>query len=136
MNTWTCGIITARKRSLLRLCFYTCLSVILFTGGEYLGRYPPRAGIPPAGTPTWAGTSPLAGTPSIQVHPLPAMHAGIRSKSGRYASYWNAFLLSLASCDCMLCFNINDFNETCGLVACLTLYDCVSATSVTSPKHS
>ena len=27
-------IITARKRSLRRLCFYTCLSVILFTGGE------------------------------------------------------------------------------------------------------
>ena len=26
--------ITARKRSLRRLCFYTCLSVILFTGGE------------------------------------------------------------------------------------------------------
>ena len=27
------GIITARKRSLQRLCFYTCLSFILFTGG-------------------------------------------------------------------------------------------------------
>ena len=26
-------IFTARKRSLRRLCFYTCLSVILFTGG-------------------------------------------------------------------------------------------------------
>ena len=26
-------IITARKRSLRRLCFYTCMSVILFTGG-------------------------------------------------------------------------------------------------------
>ena len=26
-------VITARKRSLRRLCFYTCLSVILFTGG-------------------------------------------------------------------------------------------------------
>ena len=31
------GLITARKRSLRRLCFYTCLSVILFTGG---GCYP------------------------------------------------------------------------------------------------
>ena len=44
-------------------------------GGEYLGRYP-----------------------SGQVHPpgqvqLPAMHAGIRSISGRYPSYWNAFSL-------------------------------------------
>ena len=28
------GFITARKRSLRRLCFYTCLSVILFTGGS------------------------------------------------------------------------------------------------------
>ena len=27
------GIITARKRSLRRLCFYTCLLVLLFTGG-------------------------------------------------------------------------------------------------------
>ena len=27
-------IFTARKRSLRRLCFYTCLSVILFTGGR------------------------------------------------------------------------------------------------------
>ena len=26
-------VITVRKRSLRRLCFYTCLSVILFTGG-------------------------------------------------------------------------------------------------------
>ena len=26
-------VFTARKRSLRRLCFYTCLSVILFTGG-------------------------------------------------------------------------------------------------------
>ena len=32
-------IFTARKRSLRRLCFYTCLSVILFTGG-CLGPHP------------------------------------------------------------------------------------------------
>ena len=30
-------VITARKRSLRRLCFYTCLSVILFTGGGWSG---------------------------------------------------------------------------------------------------
>ena len=41
------GIITVRKRSLRGLCFYACLSVILFTGGS-----------------TWAGT------PPGQVHPL------------------------------------------------------------------
>ena len=33
-------LITARKRSLQRLCFYTCLSVILFTGGGCLGPHP------------------------------------------------------------------------------------------------
>ena len=42
--------VIARKRSLRRLCFYTCLSVILFTGGEYLGRVP--------GTPPWAPPPP------------------------------------------------------------------------------
>ena len=41
-------IFTARKRSLRRLCFYTCLSVILFRGS------------------TWAGTPPGPGT-----HPPP-----------------------------------------------------------------
>ena len=95
----TLQIFTARKRSLRRLCFYTCLSVILFTGGKYLGRYPPRAGAPrqvhpQAGTPPCAGTCPRqvhtlpgrytprqvhpnrAGTPSRQVHP-PSPWAGI-----------------------------------------------------------
>ena len=48
------GIVTARKRSLRRLCFYTCLSVILFTGegSTWAGtppgtRYTPRTGTPP-----------------------------------------------------------------------------------------
>ena len=40
-------IITARKRSLRRLCFYTCLSVILFTGWGLPGQVHPRAGTPP-----------------------------------------------------------------------------------------
>ena len=40
-------IITARKRSLRRLCFYTCLSVILFTGkvGLQLGGLHPGRGV-------------------------------------------------------------------------------------------
>ena len=55
-------IIRAHKRSLRRLCFYTCLSVILFTGGVP-GQVHPQAGTPPwVGTP-WAGT-PQADTPS------------------------------------------------------------------------
>ena len=41
-------------------------------GGGVPGQVHPRAGTPP-----------------------PAMHAGIRSTSGRYASYWNAFLFWL-----------------------------------------
>ena len=78
------------------------MSVILFTGGvgsTWAGT--PQAGNPQAGTPL-AGTPPSRYTPwqvhrpgryiPRQVHP-PAMHAGIRSTSGRYASYWNVFLL-------------------------------------------
>ena len=111
------------------------LSVILFTGGEYLGRYNPagttpgqvhppsrytswqvhppgtrytsRPGTPPAGTPP-TGTPPRPGTPPRtrytptpwdQVHP-PGRYPpreqcmlGDTATSGRYASYWNAFLL-------------------------------------------
>ena len=80
------------------------------------GRYTLLAGTPPrqvhplwAGTPLgrytpWAGTLPsrytLLGryiplgryTPQASTTPPPAMHVGIRSTSGWYASYWNAFL--------------------------------------------
>ena len=40
------AIFTARKQSLRRLCFYTCLSVILFMGGsaECILGYPPTRG--------------------------------------------------------------------------------------------
>ena len=92
-------VFTARKRSLRRLCFYTCLSFCSRGGGTWAGtppgRYPPLAGTLPG------QVHPLAGTPPPgQVHPPgrytpsppPAVHAGIRSASGRYASYWNAFL--------------------------------------------
>ena len=73
-------IFTARKRSLRRLCFYTCLSVILFTGGSTWegppGRYPlsrytsgqvhTPGQVHPLGRYTpWAGTPPLG-----------AVHAG------------------------------------------------------------
>ena len=61
--------------------------------GRYtpLGRYSPRQ-VPPnrytlAGTPLGRYT-PWAGSPPATVH------AGIQSTSGRYASYWNAFLLN------------------------------------------
>ena len=83
-------IFTARKRSLRRVCFYTCLSVILFTGGgQYLGRYPPGLGTPPRRTrytpwdqvhppgryPLGPGTPPPPGpgTPPLQVPPKQCM---------------------------------------------------------------
>ena len=83
------------------------------------GRYTPLAGtpprqvqplmqVPPGRYTLWAGTPPAGTHPTGQVHPpgrytrpgqvhprqvhRPAMHAGIRATSGRYASYWNAFL--------------------------------------------
>ena len=97
-------LITARKRSLRRLCFYTCLS-FCSQGGEYLGRYPPGQVHPQTGTPRQVHPpgryTPQAGTPPRQVHPpgrypsAPTVHAGIRSTSGPYASHWNAFLLFL-----------------------------------------
>ena len=52
------------------------------------GKYTPRASTPRA------GTSPWAGTPPGQVHtPGSIACQEIRTTSGRYASYWNAFLL-------------------------------------------
>ena len=81
------------------------LSVILFTVEEYLGRYPlgrytPQQvqylgkytpwQVPPGRHTPWQ-VHPQAGTPPSRYTPL-AMHAGIQSTSGRYASYWNAFL--------------------------------------------
>ena len=62
------------KRSLRRLCFYTCLSVILCTGGSVSV----HAGI--------------ADPPREQTPPCSACWE-IQPTSGRYASYWNAYLL-------------------------------------------
>ena len=79
----TCPVlpfITARKRSLRRLCFYTCLSVHRGRGSNWTGT-PPETGTPPRlGTPLRPGTPldqvpPRPGTPPDQVHP-PSVHAG------------------------------------------------------------
>ena len=62
--------------------------VILFTGGVTASVH---AGIPP---PPLKEQTPLQEqTPSQSRHP-PEADSGIRSTSGRYASYWNAFLLT------------------------------------------
>ena len=64
-------IFTARKRSLGQGNVFLHLCVILFTGG-------------------WGGRSASRGWAD---HPFPPIgYYGIRSTSGRYASYWNAFL--------------------------------------------
>ena len=79
-------IFTARKRSLRRLCFYTCLSV---HGG---------GGVCPIAcwdtTPLGRHHPPGQTHPSAR-HPPFAVHAGIRSTSGRYASHWNAILFNI-----------------------------------------
>ena len=126
-------VIQARKRSLGQgnifapVCHYVHGGVSTWAGtppGQVQppGRYTPPGWVHPLGRYTlWQVHPPWAGTPR-QVHPLDrytplAMHAGIRSTSGRYASYWNAFLFS----DCFvakLSFGHSDSNSsangTCG----------------------
>ena len=113
-------LVTARKRSLRRLCFHRCLFVPTGGGGclslvpEECGRQPPWQTTPRQTSP---GQTPLLGrhpsladtprqTPPGQTHPgrhsarqtppradttpgqTPcAVHAGIQSTSGRYASH-------------------------------------------------
>ena len=73
------------QRSFLRLCFYTCLSVHRGVYPIACWDTPPSlADTPPLPLPSWADT-PQVDTPS-------AVHAGIWSTSGRYASHWNAIL--------------------------------------------
>ena len=88
MDTFICimCLITARKRSLRRLCFYTCLSVILFTRGSASV----HAGIH---TPSPQEQTHREQTPWEQTPPLRSACWEIRSTSGRYASYLNAYLL-------------------------------------------
>ena len=70
-------IFTARKRSLRRLCFYTCLSVILFTGGVCLSACwdtpPPTKETPCQGDPPAKETpnqgDPLPGRPLLSTRP-------------------------------------------------------------------
>ena len=63
-------IFTARKRSLQRLCFYTCVSV---QGGSGPGGMPAPAGV-------WSQGC------GVETSPRDGYYCG------RYASYWNAFL--------------------------------------------
>ena len=100
-------LVTARKRSLGQGNIFTPVCYSVHGGSTWAGtphgRHTPLAGILPwAGTPRLAATHPWAGTPPPAGTP-PAMHAGIRSTSGRYVSYWNAFLLKYRSTGCSAC---------------------------------
>ena len=71
------------------------------------GSRPPRADTPPeADTPSSRhppeqtpprSRHPPEQTPPRSRHPRPDTSPGIRSMSGRYASYWNAFMLTVLS---------------------------------------
>ena len=64
-------IFTARKRSLRRLCFYTCLSVILFTGGMSASVHD-GINTPPGSRHPWEADSPWeADPPANRHHPPP-----------------------------------------------------------------
>ena len=83
-------IITGRNEVVAKVIFLH-LSVILFTGGSSLGRTPSARENPPGPArhppPPRADTTPLA-----QTDPPPEADFSLWSMSGRYASYWNAFL--------------------------------------------
>ena len=98
----TVTIITGRKEVVAKVMFLH-VSVILFTGGGLqagrtppTGRNPPGRENPPDQTdPRDQGEPPpRAGrTPPDQADPPREADSRIRSTSGRYTSYWNAFLL-------------------------------------------
>ena len=130
LRTYLC-IVTARKRSLRRLCFYTCLSTVgagvgCLGPGERLGvrvggvsRPIPRGGCwgPDRGMSVHApipkgevggscgGVCPgphLGGAQAwggVSQHALRQTPPADGYCCGRYASYWNAFLLFMLSAD-------------------------------------
>ena len=69
----------------------------------HLGRHPPGQTPPLADTPS--GQTPLLGR-----HTPPPTADGYFS--GRYASYWNAFLYYVETSHCNLCGNLNGNNKT------------------------
>ena len=117
---WRMVIITSRNEVVAKVIFLH-LFVILFTGGSasvYAGiPTPPGAAPPGADTPRsrhlpGPDTPPPSSHPLEQTPPRPdatppgpdtlpgadpprSRHPGVWSMSGRYASYWNAFLYSL-----------------------------------------
>ena len=137
-------VVTARKRSLQRLCFYRCLSFILFTGGACVVLFRGRAWFYLGGACVvyfggacmvlfggvrgfiWGGAWFYSGGAWFYLGGCMVLFRGacmvlcgghawfyfgghawffqffgyneIRSMSGRHASYWNAFLLTIIFC--------------------------------------
>ena len=103
-------LITTRKRSLRRLCFYMCLSFCpqggvsvpvqagMHTPSLTRGRHPPgtRGRHPLPGPEAGTPAGPEAGSPPpTRGRPIPPRSSAcweICATSGRYASYWNAVL--------------------------------------------
>ena len=118
------AIFTARKRSLRRLCFYTCLSVILFTWGVCLsacwdssphpqeqtplGADTPRSRHPGADTPSPGADTPRSKHPRSRHLPEQCM-LGDMANIWLYASYWNAYL-SLICYKFVTAHYLNDHN--------------------------
>ena len=103
-------LITGRNEVVAKVMFLL-MSVILLTGGVSGRENPPGREIAPGVRPPQQG-DPLARsppgreTPPSRENPLPLagrtplppagrIPPGIRSMSGRYASYWNAFLFTI-----------------------------------------
>ena len=83
------SINTACKRGLRRLCFYTCLSVILFI--FCLSACWDTHPLPQEQTPPRVDT-PSSSYPLVADTPLRSACYEIWATSGQYASYWNAYL--------------------------------------------
>ena len=86
---------TGRNEVVAKVMFLL-VSVILLKGGSASVHTrinpPPRADHPPR-----KQTPPGADTPGSRPPPPGEADSGIRSMSGRYASYWNAFLFKVFS---------------------------------------
>ena len=80
--------LTTGRNEVVAKVIFLHLSVILFTGGVCQGEPPPCQGEPP---PTRQTTHP----PRTRQIPPREEDCSIRSMSGLYASYWNAFLLRM-----------------------------------------
>ena len=86
-------IFTARKRSLGQGNIFAPVCHSVHSGGGVPRQVPPGQGTPPG-----PGTPPRARyTPQTRYTPGSSAYWEIRATSGRYASYWNAFLYKLLS---------------------------------------